>query len=154
MSEVEHAPKKVQVRCGFCLTPNRIDLTRAEQRPRCGKCEKPMLLDRPVKVGDEDFATTVLAADAPVLVDFHAEWCGPCKVLAPMVDDIASDNVGRLLVAKVDTDRAIETARTYGITSVPTLVLFQDGAEAGRTIGIMPDEIRALVERAVGPAVG
>jgi len=150
MSEVEHAPRTVQVRCGFCLTPNRVDLAKAEQRPRCGKCEKPMLLDRPIKVDDEDFAVTVLAAGAPVLVDFHAEWCGPCKVLAPMVDEIASDNVGRLLVAKVDTDRAVQTAATYKITSVPTLVLFQEGSEAGRTIGIMPDEIRALVESAVG----
>ena len=149
MTEAVEAPRIVQVRCGFCLTPNRVDLTRAEHRPKCGKCERPFLLDRPIKVDDEDFATTVLRSEAPVLVDFHAEWCGPCKVLAPMVDEIANGNVGRLLVAKVDTDRAVETARAYGITSVPTLVLFRDGKEAGRTIGIMPDEIRALVDRAV-----
>lgn len=150
MSEVEHAPRVVQVRCAFCLTPNRVDLARAAQRPRCGKCQKPMLLDRPIKVDDEDFGDTVLGSEAPVLVDFHADWCQPCKILAPMVDEIAARNVGRLLVAKVDTDRAVRTAEAYGIRSVPTLMLFMNGEEAGRTIGIMPDEIRALVERAVG----
>ena len=148
MSEVEHAPKGIQVRCGFCLTANKVDLSRAADRPRCGKCERPILLDRPIKVEDEDFGATVLGAEAPVLVDFYADWCGPCKVLAPMVDEIATANVGRLLVAKVDTDRAVETARTYGITSIPTVVLFQGGEEVGRSIGIMPDEIRDLVARA------
>ncbi len=139
----------VTLRCPFCLTLNRIDLARAADRPKCGQCGKPMLLDRPIKVSEEDFDRTVLGASAPVLVDFYADWCGPCKMMAPMLDDIARDHVGRLLVAKVDTDRAPGLSQRFGIRGIPTLVAFHGGDEVGRRVGFDPDGIRSLVDEAL-----
>ncbi len=140
--------KPVTVRCTFCGTKNRVDLTRAEDRPKCGACGKPMLLDRPVKVEQEDFDTTVLKASVPVLVDFYADWCGPCRMVAPLVDEIAHEHQGRLLVAKVDTDRAPEVAGRYEIRSIPTLILFRDGKEVERMVGFEPSKLRELAARA------
>lgn len=139
----------VTVRCAFCLTLNRIDLAKAGQRPKCGECERPILLDRPVKVAQEDFDGTVLGSSAPVLVDFYADWCGPCKWVAPVLDEIAREHVGRILVAKVDTDRAPEVAGRYGIRSIPTLVVFRDGEEVARSVGFEPDRLKDLAAQAV-----
>ena len=105
-----------------------------------------MLLDRPVKVGEEDFRRTVLDAPVPVLVDFYADWCAPCKMVAPVVDEIAQAHVGRLLVAKVDTDRAPALSQGMGIRGIPTLIVFKDGQEAGRSVGLDPKAMRSLVE--------
>jgi thioredoxin 2 len=140
------------VRCPFCLTLNRIDLARAADRPRCGKCERPMLLDRPVKVAQDDFTRTVLEAEAPVLVDFYADWCGPCKVVAPVVDELAHAYLGRLLVAKVDSDQAPQLSMQMGIRGIPTLILFRGGAEVGRVVGADVRGLRELVKANLQPA--
>jgi thioredoxin 2 len=143
----------ITVRCPFCLTLNRIDLARAADRPRCGKCERPLLLDRPIKVSQEDFPRTVLESDAPVLVDFYADWCAPCKVVAPVVDELAHDNVGRLLVAKVDSDHAPQLSMQMGIRGIPTLILFNDGAEIGRVVGADVRGLRELVRTHLQPSL-
>jgi thioredoxin len=103
-----------------------------------------MLLDRPVKVTDEDFERTVLDAEVPVLVDFYADWCGPCKMVAPVVDEIAHARTGEMLVAKVDTDRAPQVSARYGIRSIPTLILFEDGQEVQRSVGFDPVGLRTM----------
>jgi thioredoxin 2 len=139
------AVSPVTLRCAFCDKLNRVDLARAADRPACGECGKPMLLDRPVKVADEDFAQTVEGTDAPVLVDFYADWCGPCRMVAPFVDEIARANQGKLLVAKVDTDRAPNVSTRFGIRSIPTLIVFRDGKEVGRSVGFEPDRLKALI---------
>jgi thioredoxin 2 len=97
--------RKATVSCPFCLTPNRVDLTRVEARPKCGECGKPILLDRPIVVSDKDLERVVRDAEVPVLVDFYADWCGPCKVMAPVLDNLARERAGFVLVAKLDTDR-------------------------------------------------
>ena len=140
----------VTLRCPFCLTLNRVEMARAGDRPKCGECEKPMLLDRPVKVSEEDFERTVLESDAPVVVDFYADWCGPCKAMAPLLDEIARERTGEVLVAKVDTDRAQGLAGRFQIRGIPTLIAFRNGEEVGRSVGFQPDEVRALVETAGG----
>jgi thioredoxin 2 len=137
------------VRCSFCLTRNQVDLARAADRPKCGSCGKPILLDRPVRVSEEDFDTTVLGSGAPVLVDFYADWCGPCRMVAPVVDEIAQNHVGALFVAKVDTDRAPRVSASLGIRSIPTLIAFRDGKEVGRCVGFDPVRLRELAEQAV-----
>lgn len=140
----------VTLRCPFCLTLNNVVFDRAKDRPACGNCEKPMLLDRPVKVTAEDFERTILSTTVPVLVDFYADWCGPCKIVAPMVDEIAGAHTGELLVAKVDSDRAQDIVQRLGIRGVPTLILFKGGEEVARSVGFEPEKIRDMVEQAVG----
>ena len=136
------------VRCPFCATLNKVDLARVAERPKCGECNKPMLLDRPIRVAEEDFDRTVLQAAAPVLVDFYTDWCAPCKMIAPLVDELAREHAGRVLVAKVDTDRAQEISLRYQIRGIPTLILFRNGQEAGRSAGYEPEKLRALVSGA------
>ncbi|MBA2706308.1 MAG: hypothetical protein H0U59_00705, partial [Gemmatimonadaceae bacterium] len=96
--------QKATLRCLFCGSWNRVDVGRAADRPKCGSCAKPMLLDRPIKLDDESFARTIADSEVPVIVDFYADWCGPCKAMAPSVDKLASAYSGRALVAKLDTD--------------------------------------------------
>lgn len=141
---------EVTVRCPFCLTLNAVDLKRASERPACGDCGKPMLLDRPVKVTAEDFDRTVLGSTALVLVDFYADWCGPCKMVAPLVDELAGAHTGEMLVVKVDTDRAQDIVQRLGIRGVPTLILFKGGEEMARSVGFEPEKVRDMVEQAVG----
>jgi len=142
------AQNQITVRCGFCGKLNHVDMTRAAARPHCGECSKPMLFDRPLKVAQDDFDRTVLEAGVPVMVDFYADWCGPCKMVAPLMDEIAHHHTGKVLVVKVDTDRAPEVAARYGIRSIPTVILFEAGAETGRSVGFEPDRLRSLAEQA------
>jgi thioredoxin 2 len=129
---------RITVRCQFCETWNRVVAERAADRPKCGKCGRPMLVDRPIALTDDTFARTIAESDVPVLVDFYADWCGPCKVMAPAVDQLASENQGKLLVAKLDTDRSPRTAQSFDIKGIPTVIVFRDGKEARRSTGAMP----------------
>ena len=97
-----------------------------------------------LEVTDGTFESEVLQADQPTLVDFWAEWCGPCKMVAPVVEAIADDYNGRLRVAKMDVDANPDTPQRLGIMGIPTLILFKEGAEATRVVGYRPKE--ALVE--------
>ena len=141
--------RTVTLRCGFCATLNALDLSRAADRPKCAECGKPILLDRPLKVAQDDFDRTVLGADVPVLVDFYADWCAPCKMVAPLVDEIAQEQIGKILVVKLDTDAAPEVAMRYEIRSIPTIIVFDSGEEVERSLGFEPERVRGLVARAV-----
>ena len=138
----------VTLRCPFCSTLNRVDMRKAAERPRCGKCRKPILLDRPIRVSQEDFHRTVRQAGVPVLVDFYADWCAPCRMVAPLMDEIAGEQVGRLMVAKVDTDGAPSVAGALGIQSIPTVILFRNGREVARSVGFDPKAIRQMAAEA------
>jgi thioredoxin len=106
-----------------------------------------MLLDRPVKVTEDEFDRVVADSDVPVLVDFYADWCGPCKVMAPVLDELARERLGDLLVLKLDTDANPGISGRLGIRSIPTLILLRNGKEAGRQIGAVPkSSIEALVD--------
>lgn len=137
------ATKHLTLRCQFCETWNRIDAARAADRPKCGKCAKPMLLDRPFPLNDDTFSRTIEGAEVPVLVDFYADWCQPCKVMAPAVDDIAATYQGRALVAKLDTDRAQRTAMSFNIRGIPTTIVFKGGREVARQTGAVPKPMLA-----------
>ena len=137
----------ITVRCQFCETWNRVVAARAGDRPKCGKCGKPMLLDRPLHLNDETFARTIAGSDVPVLVDFYADWCGPCKMMAPSIDELAREHQGTALVAKLDTDRAQQTAGGFGIRGIPTTILFKGGREIARQTGAVP---KAALEQMLG----
>lgn len=98
-----------------------------------------------VKVTDSSFAAEVLSAPEPVLVDFWAEWCGPCRMLAPVIEELAESYAGQVKVCKLNVDENQNTAARYGIMSIPTLVLFKGGQEVDRIIGFQPKE--QLVQR-------
>ncbi len=92
----------------------------------------------PTPVSDSDFDAVVLRASGPVLVDFWAEWCGPCKMIAPFLDDLASEMEGRLTVAKVNVDDNPQTARKYSVRGIPTMILFKGGQVAATKMGALP----------------
>ncbi len=141
--------RKATVACAFCQTLNRVDLARAKDRPKCGECGKPILLDRPIPVSDQDLERVVRDSAVPVLVDFYADWCGPCKMMAPVLDELAHERVGEVLVAKLDTDRNPTMAVRYGIRGIPTLIAFNGGQEIAREVGALPKpRLEALVDRA------
>ncbi len=142
------ATAHITVRCQFCETWNRVDAARASDRPKCGKCGKPMLLDRPLHLNDDTFARTIAGSDVPVLVDFYADWCGPCKTMAPSIDELAREHQGTALVAKLDTDRAQRTAADFGIRGIPTTILFKGGREVARQTGAVPKAaLEQMLER-------
>jgi len=91
-----------------------------------------------VAVTDDTFETDVLKATGPVLVDFWAEWCGPCKMIAPALDEIGAEFAGRVTVAKVNIDENPSTPNTYGVRGIPTLILFKDGKPAATKVGAAP----------------
>jgi thioredoxin 1 len=91
-----------------------------------------------VTVTDESFTTDVLQSDKPVLVDFWAAWCGPCKMVAPVLDEIAGENADRITVAKLDIDANPATARDYQVMSIPTMIVFQDGKPVKQIVGARP----------------
>ena len=143
---------KVTLRCPFCLTLNAVALGKWGDRPKCGDCAKPLLLDRPIKVSGEDFDRTVLGSEAPVLVDFYADWGAPCKYVAPLMDELAQTHEGTLLVVKVDTDQAPDLSQKLAIRSIPTLILFKEGEEVARSVGFEPEKVRSMADEAVKPA--
>ncbi len=141
--------RKATVRCPFCGKLNRVDMARARDRPKCGECSKPILLDRPITVTDQDLDRVVQDAEVPVLVDFYADWCGPCKTMAPLLDELARNRIGEVLVTKLDTDRNPGMAARFGIRGIPTLIAFRGGREVAREVGAVPrPRLEALVSAA------
>jgi thioredoxin len=122
-----------------------VDPSRHPDRPKCAECGKPFLIDRPVKVSQEHFDKSVLEAEVPVLVDFYADWCAPCKAMAPMLDDIARDKAGEMLVVKVNTDAAPKVSERYGIKSIPYFARFEKGEVVKTAVGAVGlDGLKAL----------
>ena len=147
------ATKRVTLQCQFCHTWNRIDAARAADRPKCGKCSRPMLLDRPWPLTADTFERTIKDSEIPVLVDFYADWCGPCKMMAPSVDEVARVYQGRALVAKLNTDFAPQLSTGLEIRGIPTTIVFRDGKEVARRTGAVPKAmLEELLKQGLGPA--
>ena len=136
----------VTIPCGACGKLNRTDLARLARHPRCGSCRAALDLAHPIAVDDGTFDTVLRSSEAPVLVDFYADWCGPCRIVAPAVDALAQARAGSVLVLKVDTDKSPGLSERLGIRGIPTLIAFRNGVETGRHVGVAQrPELDALV---------
>lgn len=106
---------------------------------------------KPVAVDDAQFQESVVESDVPVLVDFWAEWCGPCKMIAPVVDELSDQFDGQIKFAKVDVDQNPQTSAKFGIRSIPTLLIFKGGAPVDQVVGAVP---KAVLEQRLQAALG
>jgi thioredoxin len=134
------------ISCPNCGTKNRVDEGAAGQmQPVCGKCGAALDAaaegSKPITVTDATFESEVLEArGVPILVDYWAEWCGPCRMVAPILDELAAESNGRYRIAKLNVDENPRTAAEYNIRSIPTMLVFLNGAVVDRIVGAQPKQ--------------
>jgi thioredoxin 2 len=124
--------------CAHCGATNRLPAIRLGDDPDCGRCHQPLLSGAPIALDDRSFDAFVQRSSLPVLVDFWAPWCGPCRQMAPQFDTAARQLKGQALLVKVNSDDSPQTSAKFGIRSIPTLVLLQGGVEQRRQSGALP----------------
>lgn len=142
----------LMVPCPSCDAANRVPREKLQQglSPVCGRCRRPLSPGAPVTVTDATFAADVERSPLPVLVDAWAPWCGPCHMIAPIVDALAAELAGRVRVAKLNVDENPRTAARYRVGSIPTLLVFKNGREVDRLVGALPKrEIARRLEQAL-----
>ena len=142
------------IRCPACGATNRVPQEKIKRglEPVCGKCKTPLPVSaKPVVVSDATFSAEVERSPLPVLLDLWAEWCGPCHMIAPAIDELAAEMAGRVRVAKLNIDENPVTASRFNVRSIPTLLVLKAGREIDRIVGVQPkSEIARRLERVVG----
>jgi thioredoxin 2 len=139
------------IRCPSCGVTNRVPLEEVERglTPVCGRCKARIPVNhKPVTVTDATFSAEVERSPLPVVLDMWAEWCGPCRMIAPMIEELASEMVGRVRFAKLNVDENPATAARFNVRSIPTLLVLKGGQEVDRIVGVQPkSEIARRLER-------
>ena len=136
------------ITCPACGTRNRLPPTQPGRKAVCGKCKAPLPVSGgPVDITDATFAAEIENSVMPVLLDLWADWCGPCHMLAPTVEQLATEMAGRVKVGKLNIDENPGTANRFGVRSIPTLLVLKGGKEVDRLVGVQPkQEIRRRLE--------
>ena len=129
---------KLHLACPHCSATNRVPAARIDDTPVCGKCAQPLLQGQTLDLDDSNFDAVVVATKLPVLVDFWAAWCGPCRMMAPAFKQAAAQLQGRALLVKVNSDESPGLSQRYAIRSIPTLLRMQAGRETARQSGALP----------------
>ena len=143
----------LMIGCPACGATNRVPANKIAQglAPVCGKCRAPLPVGKPQPVTDASFAGDVEGSPVPVLVDAWAPWCGPCHMIAPIVDQLATELAGRVRVVKLNVDDNPQTAARFDLRSIPTLLVLKAGREVDRLVGVQPkQEIVRRLERVLG----
>ncbi len=128
---------KKHIVCPSCTAVNRIPASRLSDQPKCGKCKNILFTGKPVELTDQNFAKFIAKSDVPVVVDFWAEWCGPCKMMAPAFAEASSQLEPNVILAKLNTEVAQQTAAQFGIRSIPSIIMFKSGKEIARQAGAL-----------------
>jgi thioredoxin 2 len=145
--------ENLMVRCPACGATNRVPKDKLEQglEPACGRCKARLPVSaRPQAVSDASFSVDVERSALPVLVDAWAPWCGPCHMIAPVIDELATELAGRVRVVKLNVDDNPRTAARFDLRSIPTLLVLREGREVDRLVGVQPKhEIVRRLEKAI-----
>ena len=128
----------LHIACAHCGATNRVPAARLAEDPTCGRCGQDLLTGAPVELTDANFEAVVGKTDLPVVVDFWAPWCGPCRMMAPAFEQAAAQLKGRALLVKVNSDDNPHTASRFAVRSIPTLVKLDHGRELSRRSGALP----------------
>jgi thioredoxin 2 len=127
----------VHIVCPHCQSINRVPAAKLDDQPNCGRCQRPLFTGEPIELNSATFARQAQRSDIPLLVDFWAPWCGPCKMMAPQFQQAARLLEPKVRLAKVNTEAEPQLAAQFGIRSIPTLVLFRGGRDIARQAGAM-----------------
>jgi len=129
---------RILTHCPHCNATNRLPAERIADTPVCGRCGESLLAGQPLELNDANFDSVVTASEQPLLVDFWAPWCGPCRMMAPAFEQAGKTLAGRALLVKVNSDDNPQLSARFGIRSIPTLVRIDKGRETARQSGALP----------------